>query len=646
MNMSPRRIVLLVLAVVVLLPLMLLGGVVLLVQSEWGERWLETQVSGRIHREVQVEDIRVKWEWPLGLTFARVRIGNPDWARTPNLIDANHLHAQFELGPLLQKRIVLPFMSAHRAEMGLEISGDKATWHFGDERTRNPTRIELARVYLDDGHVIFRNEGEDTALDAAVKGSLGASGELKVEAKGRFRGEDAKATVRLPELQPDISRPVRFEGKATAGATHVAADGLVAGREFESIDFNLKLSGQSLKHLGKLTGMVLPDTPPYTFNGHLKRDGKDWIFDPFGGRVGDSDLGGSALYRKGAKRPFLQANLRSKLLDFDDLGPLVGAPPKTGPGETASPEQRQKAANVAVSAKVIPHTKFDTERWDDMDADVKLVAKKVLRPKQLPVDSLTAHLILKDGVVTLDPLNFGFAGGRITSTVKLDGSRHPMRGDLKVDIQGLQFARLFPTLKTMDEALGTFYGRAELAGRGNSVGDLLGTSSGKVTVAANGGRVSRLLTELLEIDVAKAAMLLGTRKQQVDLRCAVGHLAVKDGVATPGTFVVDTTETFVKVDGRIDLGDEKIRIETHARGKGPSLLTLRSPIVMEGPFKNPKIHPKAGPIVAQAGAAVALGAVNPALAIAPFVSQGSGKDADCNQLLAEAKSEGAVKKEG
>jgi uncharacterized protein involved in outer membrane biogenesis len=121
---------------------------------------------------------------------------------------------------------------------------------------------------------------------------------------------------------------------------------------------------------------------------------------------------------------------------------------------------------------------------------------------------------------------------------------------------------------------------------------------------------------------------------------------VKDGVATPETFVVDTTETNVQVGGRIDLAQERLALETHAKGKSPSLLTLRSHIVIDGPFKSPKIHPKIGPAAVQAGAAVALAAVNPALVIAPFVSRGSGKDADCDQLLAEARAAGAVKKQG
>ena len=640
-----RRFALIILAILVLLPLALVGGGVLLVQSEPGERWLERQVGQRIHREVQVEDIRLEWGWPPGLTFERVRIANPDWAKTPNLIDAHGLLARIEPWPLFDKRIVVPLMTARSAEMGLEVSGERKTWRFGHE-SKDPSRIELARVMLDDGRVYYGNENEDTAIDAKVKGSLGAGGEMLVEAGGKYRGDVAKVTASFPALETNPTDPVRFTAKGTLARNQFEADGVAGGKELETLDVNLKVSGPSLKPLGKITGVVLPDTPPYRLGGHLKRAANEWTFDPFQGRIGDSDLAGSALFRKGAQRPFLQATLKSNLLDFDDLGPLVGAPPKTGAGETAAPEQRRKAAQVAVSDKVLPRTKFETQRWDDMDADVRLTAKKVLRPKQLPIDSLSTHLMLKDGAVNLDPLNFGFAGGRVTSKVKLDGMKQPMEGRINADIQGLKFARLFPTLKAMDEAFGTFYGRADLAGRGNSIGALLASSNGKLTVAANGGQVSQLLTELLEIDVAKAAMLLGTRKQQVELRCLVGQLRVKDGLATPESFVVDTSETHVNVKGAIDLGEERLALETHAKGKSPSLVTLRSPITVEGPFKNPSIRPKAGPIVAQAGAAVALAAVNPALVIAPFVSRGSGKDADCSTLLAQARAEGAVKKEG
>jgi hypothetical protein len=47
-----------------------------------------------------------------------------------------------------------------------------------------------------------------------------------------------------------------------------------------------------------------------------------------------------------------------------------------------------------------------------------------------------------------------------------------------------------------------------------------------------------------------------------------------------------------------------------------------------------------GPIFTRGAAALALGALNPILAIIPFVETGPGEDSDCGQLLRQVKSEG------
>jgi uncharacterized protein involved in outer membrane biogenesis len=640
--MTARRIAVIVVAIVVLVPILAIGAFVAVAQSRWGERWLESKVATAIHRQVRIEGIRVVFEWPPGLHFERIRISNPDWAKTKDLVDAEGLHARILPGPLFEKRIVIPYLSAHAGTAGLEMSGERATWKFGDQET-GPSRIELQRVYLDEGRIAFRNENEDTALDIVARGSLGEEGELTLDATGKYRGEPSKAFARFPSLSADLRRPLDFAGEARVGKTNVAAQGVV-GADFGSYNFQLKLAGSTFKDLYKLAGLALPDTPPYNLTGRLRHAGNDWVFDPFAGRVGDSDLRGAVTFRKGGKRPLFLARLESKLLDFKDLGPLVGAPPGTKPGNTMNAEQRAKAEAVKASTRVLPRDPIHTEKWDDMDADVYLKAKRILRPNQLPIDSLDMHIVLDDGVLKLDPLAFGVAEGRIAGTVVLDGREKPMSAQAKLDVQGLQLNRMFPTTETMTESLGTLFGNVELAGRGQSVGDLLGSSNGKVALAVDSGRVSELLTKLLEIDVAKAAMLLGEKKKQVDLRCAVANLDVKNGVAKPESFVVDTKETFVEVGGTIDLNHERLDLETHAKGKSPSLLTLKAPIVLQGPLKKPSVRPKAGPLLAQAGAAVALGAAAPPLAIAPFVAPGSGKDADCDKLLAQARAHGARKK--
>jgi uncharacterized protein involved in outer membrane biogenesis len=638
--MKALRIIGIVVLVIVLLPIVAIGGLVLFVQSETGERWFEKQVAVRTHRDVDLEGIRVHFGWPPVLTLERLRISNPPWARGKDLVDAQGFMARVEIPPLFEKRIVVPYLAARGGTANLEQKGGQATWRF-DAEQKAPSRIELRLVALEDGHIAYRNVDEDTDLNIDAKGSLGESGELTATATGKFRGDAAKGSVTLPALQANPTGPIRFKGKGSIGATEASADGNVA-KDLQAFDFRFTVGGHSMKDLHHLTGVVLPDTPQYKLSGRLQHKDNEWVFEPFQGVVGDSDLRGTFTFRKTEPRPMMVAKLESKQLDLKDLGPVIGTPKAAEHAKT--PQEAEKAAAQKASDKVLPHEPISTEKWGLMDADVQLVAQRVLRPKQLPLDALSTHIVLKDSVLHLEPLNFVMADGRITSNVVMNGKAKPTETQVKADVQGMHLGALFPAFKTMDEALGTLYGRADLKGHGASIGEMLGTSNGKMVVASEGGQISELLTHLLEIDVQHALMLLGTKNQQVELRCAVGQLDVKDGVISPESFVVDTTDTLVNVSGKMDLANERFDIETKGHNKKPSVFLLRTPIVMEGPLKKPKIHPKAGPLVVQAGAAAALGAVAGPLAIAPFLDPGKKQDADCDKLLAEAKQQGAVKK--
>ena len=635
------RRVFIILGILVAVPVALVAGAIAIAQSEWAERWVEARVGERLEREVEIDEIDIDLGWPPTVNLARLRVGNPAWAHTPNLVDAGDLHARVEVPPLFRRLVVIPFLSARTAKAGLEIDGTRATWRFGGDE-QQPSPMLLKRIQLEDGDIVFRHEGEQTALDVDVSGSLGPKGELKLVATGKFRGEVTKASATLPSLEPSPDTPIQLVANATIGKTEIAAKGSVAST-LDTLDLDLRLSGQSLNDLHKVFRINLPDSPPYKVAGRLRHSGAEWLFNDFDGRVGDSDVQGNVTYRTGGKRPFFQANLKSKLLDLDDLGPVIGAPPKTGPGETASAEQKRKAVELASTSQVLPRERFSTARWGEMDADVKLEAKRVLRPKQLPIDTVATHVVLKDSQLRLQPLTFGVAGGRVSADILLDGRTKPVRGNMVIDVQGLALARLFPESQAMKESLGTLYGRAKLNGRGESVADLLGTSNGQIDLAVNGGRVSLLLVELLGLDLAEAVMLLGTRNRQIGLRCAVADLTVKDGVATPQAFVIDTSDTVVTVAGPIDLRREHLDLVFRPEPKDMSIFALRSPIHLQGAFKDPAVRPEVGPIAARVAGAALLAAVNPLLALLAFIETGPGKDSDCAKLLTQVRAKGAVK---
>lgn len=59
---------------------------------------------------------------------------------------------------------------------------------------------------------------------------------------------------------------------------------------------------------------------------------------------------------------------------------------------------------------------FRTERWRDMDADVEFTGKRIVHSDQLPISDLYTHLVLNDGLLRLEPLRFGVAGGKLSRT--------------------------------------------------------------------------------------------------------------------------------------------------------------------------------------------------------------------------------------
>src|SRR3546814_6337523 len=74
----------------------------------------------------------------------------------------------------------------------------------------------------------------------------------------------------------------------------------------------MALSGKNLEDLYPLLGISLPPTSPYALDGRFIRDGNTWRYEGFTGKVGDSDLAGTASVETGGERPFLRADLVSK----------------------------------------------------------------------------------------------------------------------------------------------------------------------------------------------------------------------------------------------------------------------------------------------------------------------------------------------
>ena len=110
-----------------------------------------------------------------------------------------------------------------------------------------------------------------------------------------------------------------------------------------------------------------------------------------------------------------------------------------------------------------------------------------------------------------------------------------------------------------------------------------------------------------------------------------------------GLFVFDTDESNITGTGTVNLGSETFDITLEPRPKKAGILSLRGPVHIYGTFRDANFG-VSGQTLGRGLGAVALGLVNPLLALIPLIETGPGQNADCQTVLASVSS--AVKQSG
>jgi hypothetical protein len=322
----------------------------------------------------------------------------------------------------------------------------------------------------------------------------------------------------------------------------------------------------------------------------------------------------------------MKADLKSNRLALADLSGFIGAE-KTPGGKVTTPNPN----------RVLPDSPYSLEKLKAADADIRFEGKQILT-ERLPVRNMSTHMVVKGGVVTLSPLNFGAAGGNLFSDITLDGRGSVIATRADIRVQSLQLEQLLPQLKIAKASVGEIDGRVKLVGRGNSVAAMLGTATGDTTLAIGEGEVSDLMLRLSNLDVANSLLVLMRGDRSIPIRCVVADLAFESGVARPRQFVFDTAHTTLIGEGKANFADETLDLRLVAKPKSPSLLALGGPINVTGTFAQPSVMPDLGRLAARAGGAVALAAVAaPLAALVPFLQTGGRQDVQCGPLMQAAK---------
>lgn len=639
-------------------------AVVVVANYDWNRAkpWLNAKVSNALDRPFAIRgDLSVRWEqssramagqdkpwraylpWP-HLIAKDVHLGNPAGMEQRDAASIDE--GDFSLDPLalLQKRIAIPLLRFKSPRLALlRVDAARNNWTFKHHASPSPWQFAPEQVVLTQGVVQFDDSVSNTHVVAKVSTlDQAAPYGIAWTVSGSYRGAPVtgggKAGAVLSLTRQGTPFPIQAEMRS--GSNRITIEGSATRpAQLAAIDVQLSLAGRSMAHLYELTGVLLPETPPFATAGHLTgtidRNGSQWTYDNFKGKVGTSDISGTLAYRTGTPRGFLRGNIESTLLNFRDLGPLVGA------DSDASKKARGVTA-VQPNGKVLPVEPFRTARWKTIDADVRYSAARILREKKLPLNKLSTHLVLQNGVMTLAPLDFGLAGGDLRSTIRLDGSgndgQQAIKATMQIAARNIQIKQLFPKVGQMQGTAGSIHGDAQLSAAGNSVASLLGKSNGEIKTSIGQGSISKLLLEEMGLNVGNVVLTKLTGDKQVKLNCMGADFRVDNGLMNARRFVIDTEEALIDVDGTINLANEELDLILHPQTKGVRLLSLRAPLYVKGPFNKPKVSADMQTLAAKGGAAAVLAVVAPPLAaMLPLTQQQASRNVDCASLLASAR---------
>ncbi|MEB0046473.1 MULTISPECIES: AsmA family protein [unclassified Pseudomonas] len=642
---------------------------------------LNAKVSEVLHRPFAINgDLSVVWQrepdeggwrafvpWP-HVVAQDLSLGNPDWSKQPQMVTLKRVELRISPLALIVQRVVIPRIDITEPNAQLQRLADgRANWTFKlDPKDPNATPsswvVDIGAIGFDKGHVNLDDQSLKTQLDVLIdplgksipfgdivgdkaakialeKGAAPQDYAFAFKIKGQYHDQKLSGQGKIGGLLAlqDATKPFPLQAQVSVADTRVELAGtLTDPLNLGALDLRLKLAGSSLANLYPLTGVALPASPPYATDGHLiaklhDADGAQFRYEAFNGKIGSSDIHGNLAYVASQPRPKLSGALESAQLLFADLAPLIGA-------DSNAKQQARGGESKQPTDKVLPVEEFKTERWREMDADVEFTGKRIVHSEKLPFTDLYTHLVLTDGVLSLEPLRFGVAGGKLDAQIRLNGHAEPLEGQARLTARGFKLKQLFPTFEPMKTSFGELNGDADLSGRGNSIAKLLGTANGKLKMLINDGAISRELMELAGLNVGNYVMGKIFGDKEVKINCAAADVDIKTGLAATRLFVFDTENAIIYIDGTANMATEQLDLTVTPESKGWRLISLRSPLYVQGKFIKPDAGVKTVPLLLRGAGMVALGVIAaPAAGLLALVAPSGGEPNQCAPLLEQMK---------
>jgi hypothetical protein len=546
---------------------------------------VQKQVKEATGRDLTVGgNIDLKLSLEPKLVAQDVALSNAPWAKSPRMLTAKRVEAEFALLPLLHRDFQVRSFALIEPNIALETDANGVgNWDFGGPPAATPAAPAPEGTASIGGLFV----GDLSISNGVLTFRDGASGKVTTV---------TIADLSLNARDPQSAVSARFRGSVDDIAIALEGDlGPLSSLVQQRWPYQVSLKGQ-------VNGTQA------SVDTKLRMQDDTIALDPLDLGVAKSKLTGHLSVATGKPRPTLTFKLASPSLALVELALPVATPPAA----KAAPKPAAK------SKFIFSEDPIELSGLKSVDASGDLAVDTLVLPDGRKLDHLHLQLALQNGMLDAPVVQAGIFGGKVAARVKLDARRDKdVALNLHVDASGLDLGALLAAAGVKREVRGGKTSvNADIAARGSSLHQWASSASGTVTAIVGPASMGHPAdnSDAAFNKLAEAVNPFRKVDPSTELQCAVVRLPLSGGIAkVDRSIAIETNKIGATASGTLDFRNETLDLSIKPQlRKGISLNIdqFASLVRFHGPFNAPVVGVDAKASVVTAatlGAAIATG---------------------------------------
>ena len=554
--------------------------------------------------------------WPeLSVRLSGVSLSNPPSMGSGLFMKAGEIDLAVAARPLLQQRLEVRRIVLRKPTVNLLVDGKgRQNWDFsttsgkaavsggegdktggGDALKGLVNDIRIAPIVISGGKLRYLDERSATTFAAdAVNLNISLptpDAPLKLKGSVAWKKQPVKFTLFIKAPQRLAAAGSPLELALSTPRLEATYSGLMSLGKGFALAGRLEASSPSLRDLMRWLGVELPQQGrglgAFSLKGGLAMTEKSLTLKKALLRLDGMAAQGTIRIQTGGKRPKIIA-----ALGMDKIDTNVYLPPLS--------EKDKAAENTGGAANVAANVPVDFAPLAALDADLRLAVNQILYRK-VRIGRSRLAVKLSGGVMDAKLEEMAFYGGKASGRLVLDGSGRKPRINGRLRASGLDGQALLRDFAAMERLRGRLDMNMAITASGSASQEMLTTMDGTAAFRFADGSIKGINIARL-IRTVKKSIVNGWKKsptEKTDFAELSASFTIRDGIAATSDLKMLGPLVRLFGKGEVDIPRRyldmriKPKLVGSLKGQGgkEKLTGLPVPVIVKGPWDNPKIYP-------------------------------------------------------